>query len=53
MQAQPEPELDEAISLGPLFIEAIGLFRDSIRAYADADVVLARTLRRRDREIDR
>jgi phosphate transport system protein len=47
-----EPELDEAIALGPLFIEAVGLFRDSIRAYADGDVALARTLRRRDREID-
>ena len=33
-----EPELDEAIALGPLFIEAIALFRDSIRAYADGDV---------------
>ena len=48
-----EPALDEAIALGPMFIEATALFRDSIRAYADADVVLARTLRRRDREIDR
>lgn len=48
-----EPELDEAIVLGPMFIEATALFRDSIRAYADADTDLARTLRRRDREIDR
>jgi phosphate transport system protein len=47
-----EPELDEAIALGPLFIDAVGLFRDSIRAYADGDVALARTLRGRDREID-
>ncbi len=47
-----EPELDEAIALGPLFIDAIALFRDSIRAYADGDVALARTLRDRDREID-
>jgi len=47
-----EPELDDAISLGPLFLEAIGLFRDSIRAYADGNVVLARTLRDRDRDID-
>jgi len=47
-----EPELDDAISLGPLFLEAIGLFRDSIRAFADGDVILARTLRERDREID-
>jgi phosphate transport system protein len=47
-----EPELDEAIALGPLFIDAVVLFRDSIRAYADGDVALARTLRDRDREID-
>ncbi len=47
-----EPELDEAIVLGPMFIEATALFRDSIRAYADADTDLARTLRQRDREID-
>ena len=47
-----EPELDEAIALGPLFIDAIALFRDSIRAYADGDVELARSLRERDREID-
>ena len=47
-----EPELDEAIDLGPLFIDAVALFRDSIRAYAEGDVDLARTLHRRDREID-
>ena len=47
-----EPELDEAITLGPIFFEAISLFRDSIRAYADGNVVLARSLRERDREID-
>jgi len=47
-----EPELDEAIALGPLFIDAVGLFRDSIRAYGDGDVALARTLHHRDREID-
>ena len=48
-----EAELDEAIALGPMFIEAMALFRDSIHAYADVDTALARTLRRRDREIDR
>jgi len=47
-----EPELDEALALGPMFIEASALFRDSIRSYADADVALARSLRLRDREID-
>lgn len=46
------PELNEAIALGPIFIEAIGLFRDSVRAYADGDVLLARSLQARDRELD-
>src|SRR5262249_31798242 len=41
-----------AIALGPLFIDAIALFRDSVRAYADGNVALARTLHDRDREID-
>ncbi len=47
-----EPELDEAGALGPMFVEAINLFRDSVRSYADEDPALARTLRSRDRAID-
>ena len=47
-----EAELDEAMSLGPMFVEATNLFRDSVRAYADGDVDLARSIRERDREID-
>ena len=47
-----DPHLDEVIAVGPIFIDAVGLFRDSIRAYADGDVALARTLHARDREID-
>jgi len=47
-----EPELDEAGALGPMFIEATKLFRDSVRAYADGNVSLARSLKARDREID-
>ena len=47
-----KPELDEVDALGPMFIEATNLFRDSVSAYADANVPLARTLRNRDREID-
>jgi phosphate transport system protein len=43
-----EPELDEAIALGPL----CAIFRDSIRAYVDGDTELARSLAARDREID-
>jgi phosphate transport system protein len=47
-----EPVLDEASVLGPMFVEATTLFRDSVRAYADANVALARSLRARDRDID-
>lgn len=47
-----EPELDEAGTLGPMFAEVINLFRDSIRAYADENVTLARGLRARDRGVD-
>lgn len=47
-----EPQLDETDALGPMFVEATTLFRDSIRGFADADVTLARSLRRRDRELD-
>lgn len=46
------PYLDETAATGPLFLEAISLFRDSVSAYADGNVVLARGLRARDREID-
>lgn len=46
------PELYEAIALGPIFIEAIGLFHDSVRAYADGDMALARSLQIRDQELD-
>jgi phosphate transport system protein len=47
-----KPELEETSALGPIFLEAITLFRDSVRAYADADVSLARSIRARDRELD-
>jgi phosphate transport system protein len=47
-----EPELDEASALGPMFIEATNLFRDSVRAFADSNITLARSLRARDRTID-
>lgn len=46
------PVLDETHILGPMFVEAINLFRDSVRAFADEDVALARSLKARDREID-
>ncbi|MBV9009587.1 MAG: phosphate signaling complex protein PhoU, partial [Verrucomicrobia bacterium] len=47
-----EPPLDDTVALGPMFVEATTLFRDSVRAYADADMSLARSIRGRDREID-
>ena len=46
------PVLDEAYVLGPMFVEATNLFRDSVRAFADENVTLARTLKSRDRELD-
>jgi phosphate transport system protein len=47
-----KPPLPEVSALGPIFLEAITLFRDSIRAYADADVALAHSIQTRDKEID-
>jgi len=46
------PELEEVSALGPIFLEAITLFRDSIRAYGDNDVALARSIQPRDKELD-
>jgi len=46
------PVLNDAHALGPMFMEATNLFRDSVRAFADEDVTLARTIKDRDREID-
>jgi phosphate transport system protein len=46
------PVLDEANALGPMFMEATNLFRDSVQAFADENATLARSLKARDREID-
>lgn len=46
------PYLDEVAALGPMFVEATALFRDSVHAYADENLGLARSLRMRDREVD-
>lgn len=46
------PPLPEVSALGPIFLEAITLFRDSVRAYADADVALAHSIQARDKDID-
>jgi phosphate transport system protein len=47
-----KPLLAEVSAIGPIFLEAIALFRDSIRAYADADVALAHSIQSRDKDID-
>ena len=46
------PLLSEISLLEPLFHNAIAIFRDSIRAFADGDFELARTLKSRDKELD-
>jgi phosphate transport system protein len=38
--------------LEPAYQSAVAIFRDSIRAFAEADCELARTLKPRDRELD-
>ncbi len=45
--------LEETILLEPLFVRVTAIFKDSLRACADRDVPLARSLKERDREIDR
>lgn len=47
-----DPPLIEIHLLGQLAKEATTLFVDSVRAYADADMELARSIRTRDRELD-
>ena len=46
------PALPELALLKPPYRLAITIFRDSIRAFADADYELARTLKMKDRELD-
>jgi phosphate transport system protein len=46
------PLLCEISLLEPLFQNATAIFRDSIRAFADGDFELARTLKSRDKELD-
>jgi phosphate uptake regulator len=45
------PALPELALLEPPYRLAITIFRDSIRAFADADYELARTLKAKDREV--
>lgn len=46
------PRLDEISELSPLFNMATGMFNDAIRAYADNDADLARTIKARDKDLD-
>jgi phosphate transport system protein len=44
--------LPETAELQPMFRLAAGIFRDSVRSFADRDEALARGLKARDRELD-
>ena len=46
------PSLPELALLEPPYRLAVRLFRDSVRAFADGDYELARTLKLKDRELD-
>lgn len=46
------PVLPETAALEPLFFHASAMVHDAIKAYADNDIELARTLKPRDRELD-
>ena len=46
------PGVPEVNLLEPAYQSAVAIFRDSIRAFAEADCELARTLKPRDRELD-
>jgi phosphate transport system protein len=46
------PPVGEAALLGPAYQLAVAIFRDSIRAFAENDFELARTLKLQDRELD-
>jgi phosphate transport system protein len=46
------PHLPESSRIEPLFHMAGDMFRDAIKAYADGDIELARSLRIRDKELD-
>ncbi|MFM8364861.1 MAG: phosphate signaling complex protein PhoU [Verrucomicrobiota bacterium] len=46
------PQLVETARIEPLFNTAGDMFRDAVKAYADEDIELARSLRIRDKELD-
>jgi len=47
-----KPEIPETSELAPTFEMAETMLKDAIRAYADADIELARSLKDRDRRLD-
>lgn len=47
-----EPELSAVQGLQPMFALATTMFRDATRAYSDADLELAKSLKPRDKELD-
>jgi phosphate transport system protein len=44
--------VNEVALLEPAYQVALAIFRDSIRAFAESDCALARTLKPRDKELD-
>jgi phosphate transport system protein len=46
------PAVRELALLEPAYLLAVAIFRDSMRAFADGDYELARTLKLKDRELD-
>jgi phosphate transport system protein len=48
-----KPAVPQTAELEPTFDMAMRMVKDAIRAYADGDLDLARTLKERDRELDR
>ncbi len=46
------PSVSEVALLEPAYGSAVAIFRDSIRAFAEGDFELARTLKLQDRELD-
>jgi len=48
-----EPQMEEAILLQPMIQKTVAIFKECLRAFAENDAELARSLKERDREIDR
>ncbi|MBV5333136.1 phosphate signaling complex protein PhoU [bacterium] len=46
------PQLPETARIEPLFHQASAMFNDAIKAYADGDIALSRTLSARDKNLD-